>query len=211
LIEYITDGEVVLRILSNLADRRVVRARARFENPFKGDEEMLRRFISAYKLAASDPYRAATHNKGIMNGISAAVLATGNDTRGIEAGAHAYAAKSGKYTSLTHYELGPDNSIIGTIELPLAVGLVGGATKSHPVAQLGTKILDVKTAGELSGIIAALGLAENFASLRALASEGIQKGHMKLHTRNMATQAGARDDQIDKVVELAVKEGKYRF
>lgn len=211
LIEDLTGGEVVLRILSNLADRRIVRARAIFENPFDGNEEMLHRFIRAYELAVADPYRAATHNKGIMNGISAVVLATGNDTRAIEAGAHAYAARSGRYTSLTHYELGENNSVIGTIELPLAVGLVGGATKSHPVAQLGTKILGVKTADELSGIIAALGLAQNFAGLRALASEGIQRGHMKLHTRNMVTQAGARADEIDKVVELAVKEGKFRF
>ena len=211
LLEKITGGQVVLRILSNLADQRIVRARATFENPFDGDEEMLHRFISAYELAASDPYRAATHNKGIMNGISAIVLATGNDTRAIEAGAHAYAARSGRYTSLTHYELGENNSIIGTIELPLAVGLVGGATKSHPVAQVVTKILGVKTAGELSGIIASLGLAQNFAALRALASEGIQRGHMKLHTRNMAVQAGAKPDEIDQVVFLAVKEGKYRF
>src|SRR5699024_11054688 len=133
-IEKITGGEVVLRILSNLAERRVVRARAVFEDPFGGNEKLLERFISAYELAVADPYRAATHNKGIMNGISAAVLATGNDTRAIEAGAHAYAVKNGKYTSLTHYELGENNSIIGTIELPLAIGLVGGATKSHAVA-----------------------------------------------------------------------------
>lgn len=211
LLEDLTGGQVVLRILSNLADQRIVRARATFENPFDGDEDMLHRFMSAYELAASDPYRAATHNKGIMNGISAIVLATGNDTRAIEAGAHAYAAKSGKYTSLTRYELGENNTIIGTIEMPLAVGLVGGATKSHPVAQVVTKILGVKTAGELSGIIAALGLAQNFAGLRALASEGIQRGHMKLHTRNMAVQAGAKAEEVDQVVDLAVKEGKYRF
>lgn len=211
LLEDLTGGQVVLRILSNLADQRIVRARATFENPFDGDEDMLHRFMSAYELAASDPYRAATHNKGIMNGISAIVLATGNDTRAIEAGAHAYAAKSGKYTSLTRYELGENNTIIGTIEMPLAVGLVGGATKSHPVAQVVTKIFGVKTAGELSGIIAALGLAQNFAGLRALASEGIQRGHMKLHTRNMAVQAGAKAEEVDQVVDLAVKEGKYRF
>ncbi|ALC88982.1 3-hydroxy-3-methylglutaryl-CoA reductase [Bacillus sp. FJAT-18017] len=211
LIEELTGGVVVLRILSNLADRRIVRARAVFEDPFDGNQEMLNRFIKAYELAAADPYRAATHNKGIMNGISAAVLATGNDTRAIEAGAHAYAARNGKYTTLTHYELGENNTIVGTIELPLAVGLVGGATKSHPVAQVGTKILGVKTARELSGIIAALGLAQNFAGLRALASEGIQRGHMKLHTRNMAVQAGAQPEEVDAVVALAVKEGKYRF
>lgn len=210
-IEEITGGEVVLRILSNLAERRVVRARAVFEDPFDGNKKMLERFISAYELAVADPYRAATHNKGIMNGISAAVLATGNDTRAIEAGAHAYAVKNGKYTSLTHYELGENNSIIGTIELPLAVGLVGGATKSHAVATMGTKILKVESASELSGIIASLGLAQNFAGLRALASEGIQKGHMKLHIKNMAVQAGAKSDQVDEIVKLAINEGKYRF
>src|SRR5699024_6783992 len=141
----------------------------------------------------------------------AAVLATGNDTRAIEAGAHAYAVKNGKYTSLTHYELGENNSIIGTIELPLAIGLVGGATKSHAVARMGTKILKVESASELSGIIASLGLAQNFAGLRALASEGIQKGHMKLHIKNMAVQAGAESDQVDEIVKLAINEEKYRF
>lgn len=210
-IEEITGGEVVLRILSNLAEKRIVRARAVFEDPFDGNKKNLERFISAYELAASDPYRAATHNKGIMNGISAVVLATGNDTRAIEAGAHAYAVKNGKYTSLTHYELGENNSIIGTIELPLAVGLVGGATKSHSVARMGTKILEVESASELSGIVAALGLAQNFAGLRALASEGIQKGHMKLHIKNMAVQAGAQSEQVDEIVKLAIKEENYRF
>ena len=176
LIEKITGGKVVLRILSNLADKRIARARAVFESPFGNDKEMLHRFISAYELAAADPYRAATHNKGIMNGVSAVVLATGNDTRAVEAGAHAYAARFGRYTTLTHYELGENRTIIGTIELPLAVGLVGGATKSHPVARTAIKMLGVKTSRELAGIIAAVGLAQNFAALRALASEGIQKG-----------------------------------
>lgn len=211
IIEQITGGEVVLRILSNLADQRIVRARATFEDPFHGDMEAINKFMLAHQLADADPYRAATHNKGIMNGVSAVVLATGNDTRAIEAGAHAYASVSGRYRSLTQWELGEDNSIIGTIEIPLAVGLVGGATQSHPVAKLATKILQVTTAERLAGIIASTGLAQNFAAMKALAGDGIQKGHMKLHARNTASMAGARDDQIDEVVELATKQGSYRF
>src|SRR5690606_11801642 len=211
LIEKITGGKVVLRILSNLADKRIARARAVFESPFGNDKEMLHRFISAYELAAADPYRAATHNKGIMNGVSAVVLATGNDTRAVEAGAHAYAARFGRYTTLTHDELGENRTIIGTIELPLAVGLVGGAAKSHPVARTAIKMLGVKTSRERAGIIAAVGLAQNFAALRALASEGIQKGHMKLHAKNMAIQAGAKGHEIGRVVEWVVKEGRFRF
>lgn len=211
IIEKITEGKVVVRILSNLADQRIVRARAVFENPFQGDQDVLKKFVSAHQLANADPYRAATHNKGIMNGISAVVLATGNDTRAIEAGAHAYASISGQYRSLTQWELEGDQTIIGTIELPLAVGLIGGATTSHPVAKLATKMLQVKTAERLAGIIASVGLAQNFAAIKALASEGIQKGHMKLHARNMASMAGASDDQIDQVVKLAEKEQKFRF
>jgi len=211
IIEKITEGKVVVRILSNLADQRIVRARAVFENPFQGDQDVLQKFVSAHQLANADPYRAATHNKGIMNGVSAVVLATGNDTRAIEAGAHAYASISGRYRSLTQWELKGDQTIIGTIELPLAVGLIGGATTSHPVAKLATKMLQVKTAERLAGIIASVGLAQNFAAIKALASEGIQKGHMKLHARNMASMAGASDDQIDQVVKLAEKEQKFRF
>lgn len=211
LVERITEGKVVLRILSNLADQRIVRARAVFENPFQGDLDVMRKFMSAHELAIADPYRAATHNKGIMNGISAVVLATGNDTRAIEAGAHAYASISGRYRSLTQWELKGEQTIIGTIELPLAVGLIGGATTSHPIAKLATKIMQVKTAERLAGIIASVGLAQNFAAMKALASEGIQKGHMKLHARNMASMAGAHDDEIDQVVKLAVREQKFQF
>ncbi len=209
--EELTGGEVVLRILSNLADKRIVRASARFKNPFEGDEKALKRFKSAYDLATKDSYRAATHNKGIMNGITAVVLATGNDTRAIEAGAHAYAARKGHYQSLTTFELADNGDIFGTIELPLAVGLVGGATQSHPVAKAATKIMNVDTAEELSGIIASVGLAQNFAALRALATDGVQKGHMKLHARNLAAMAGAKDDQIEQVIEIATKEGKFTF
>ncbi|MBM7599339.1 hydroxymethylglutaryl-CoA reductase [Virgibacillus halotolerans] len=211
LIEEITEGKVVVRILSNLADQRIVRARATFEDPFQGNQTTMKKFMSANHLAVADPYRAATHNKGIMNGVSAVVLATGNDTRAVEAGAHAYASISGKYSSLTRWELKGENTLVGTIELPLAVGLVGGATQSHPVAKLATKILNVKTAQQLAGIIASTGLAQNFAAIKALAGEGIQKGHMKLHARNMASVAGAPDDQIDQVVEHAVKEQRFGF
>ncbi|GAA0590782.1 hydroxymethylglutaryl-CoA reductase, degradative [Virgibacillus siamensis] len=210
LVEKITGGEVVLRILSNLADKRIVRARATFQSPFDGDEAKMEKFLSAYQLAVADPYRAATHNKGIMNGISAVVLATGNDTRAIEAGAHAYAAASGNYQSLTHWERDGD-SITGMVEIPLAVGLVGGATQSHPVAKLAAKILQAKTAERMAGIMASVGLAQNFAALKALAGDGIQKGHMKLHARNMAMTAGADGSQLDEVVRIASEQGKFGF
>ena len=211
-IEEITDGCVVLRILSNLADQRIVRARAIFKDPsLQGNREGLKKFIDSYQLALFDPYRAATHNKGIMNGISAVVLATGNDTRAVEAGAHAYAAVSGRYRSLTHWELGENNELIGMIELPLAVGLIGGATQSHPVAKLVTKMLDVGSVEELAGIIAATGLAQNFAALKALAGDGIQKGHMKLHLKNIAVMAGAKSEQIDEVVTKAIQKETHRF
>src|SRR5690625_3200343 len=210
-IEKITGGNAVLRILSNLADQRIVRARGVFENPFLGDKDAEGKFIRAYELAEVDPYRAATHNKGIMNGITAVVLATGNDTRAVEAGAHAYAAITGRYRSLTHWEVGANDSIIGSIELPMPVGLVGGATTSHPVAKVAMKILGVETAEELAGIIASVGLAQNFAGLKALAGKGIQEGHMKLHARNIARMVGAKDDEIDKVVELASKQGKISY
>lgn len=210
LIEKITGGKVILRILSNLADHRIVRARAVFDKPFAQNKEALNNFIKAYKLAEFDPYRAATHNKGIMNGITAVVLATGNDTRAVEAGAHAYAAKSGGYRSLSKWEV-VDESLVGTIEIPMAVGLIGGATSSHPIAKLTMKILDVHSAEELAGVIASVGLAQNFAALYALSNEGIQKGHMKLHARNLAAMAGAKDEEIDEVVKLALKQGKTSY
>lgn len=212
LIEEITGGDVVLRILSNLADQRIVRARAVFEDSFADDEEAISKFMQAHELAVIDPYRATTHNKGIMNGISAVVLATGNDTRAVEAGAHAYASISGRYRSLTEWERGDNNTIIGTIELPMPVGIIGGATQAHPSARLAMKILQVDSANALAGVIAATGLAQNYAAIKALAGDGIQKGHMKLHARNMALTAGATSPmQIDKVVNLAVKEEKFRF
>ncbi len=206
-VERLTGGRVLLRILSNLADLRLVRARATFDAELLGGEEVVDGIIAAWAFAEADPYRCATHNKGIMNGIDAVVIATGNDFRAIEAGAHSYAAVGG-YSSLTKYEKAPDGNLVGSIEVPMAVGLVGGATKVHPVARACVKILGVKTAAELAHVIASVGLAQNLAALRALAAEGIQKGHMALHARNVAATAGARGDMIDRVAEILVREKK---
>lgn len=210
-IEKITGGKVYLRIISNLADRRIVRARATIAKEEIGGEEAVDAIIKAYAFAASDPYRAATHNKGIMNGIIAVALATCQDHRAIEAGAHAYAARSGRYLPLSHWEKDENGDLVGTLEMPMAVGLIGGATKVHPIAKIAVKILGVKTATELARVMVAVGLAQNFAALRALALEGIQKGHMHLHARNIAIQAGATGDLIDKVAEQMIKEKKIRF
>lgn len=207
-IEEITGGNVYLRILSNLATERLVRARVKINKEDLGGEEVVDKIIVAYQFAVADPYRAATHNKGIMNGISAVVLATGNDTRAIESGAGAYASRSGQYSPLTTWEKDKDGNLVGTIEMPMAVGLVGGATKSHPTAQAAVKILGVKTADELGEVIAALGLGQNLAALRALATEGIQKGHMSLHARNVAIQAGANKDQVDSIAKQMIKDKK---
>ena len=196
-IEQITGGRVYLRIISNLADLRLARAKAVFKAEEIGGAEVVDGIIQAAALAEVDPYRAATHNKGIMNGATAVVMATGNDTRAVEAGAHSFASKSGMYRSLTRYEKNKDGDLVGTIEMPVAVGLVGGATRVHPVAKTVVKILGVKSADELSRIIASVGLAQNFAALRALASEGIQRGHMTLHAKNVAVQAGARCDLVE--------------
>jgi len=196
-IEELSNGKVYLRIISNLADKRLARAKAIFKANDIGGADVVNGILQAAALAEVDPYRAATHNKGIMNGATAVVLATGNDTRAVEAGAHAYAAVGGKYRSLTRYEKNGNGNIVGTIEMPVAVGLVGGATRVHPVAKANVKILGVKSADELSRIIAAVGLAQNFAALRALVSEGIQKGHMSLHAKNIAVQAGASCDLVD--------------
>ncbi len=209
-IEKLTGGVVRLRILSNLADRRVIRARAVFDAEMLGGEEVVEGIIDAWAFADADPYRAATHNKGIMNAISAIALATANDWRAIEAGAHSYAARNGFYTSLTTYEINEDGNLVGTIEIPLALGTIGGASRIHPTAQINLKIMGVKGAQELASIVASVGLAQNLAALRALATEGIQKGHMKLHARNMATQVGAVGEEIDKVAAKMIKLGKVR-
>jgi len=210
ILEEITGGKAILRIISNLADRRVAMAGAIFPKDVIGGEGVVDRIIDAYRLAKLDPYRTATHNKGIMNGVSAVVLATGNDTRAIEAGAHAYAARNGNYLPLTTWEKTENGDLAGTIEMPVAVGLVGGATRTHPVARASIRVLGVKTASELSEVIAAVGLAQNFAALRALATEGIQRGHMKLHAKNIAITAGATGDRVDRVAEIMVKEGAIR-
>jgi len=176
-----------------------------------GGEAVRDGMISAYHFADADPYRAATHNKGIMNGISAVVLATGNDTRAVEAGAHAYAARRGHYGSLTRWEITTEGDLAGSIEVPMAVGLVGGATKLHPTAKLALKILGVTSAEELARIIAAVGLAQNFSALKALATTGIQKGHMALHSQNIAMMAGAVGDEIDRVARVLVEKGTVRL
>jgi hydroxymethylglutaryl-CoA reductase len=212
LIEELTGGHVFLRILSNLAVYRLARAEAIFPKEELGGPEAVESILKAYAFAQADPFRCATHNKGIMNGIDAVLIATGQDFRAVEAGAHTYAAtREGGYQSLTHYEKTPDGDIEGTIELPLAVGLVGGATKTHPVARLCVKILGVKTSQALAEIIASVGLAQNLAALRALSQEGIQKGHMKLHSRNVAIAAGAKDKEIEIVAQKMISEKRVRF
>ena len=217
-IEEITGGKVHLKILSNLADRRIARVRCTvpvseltmgFES-FKG-ETVRDGIIAAYAFAAADPYRAATHNKGIMNGVDSVVIATGNDWRAIEAGAHAYAARSGKYTSLSTWGKDKDGNLVGTLEMPMAVGIVGGATKVHPAAQATVKLMGVKTASELAEIIVSVGLAQNMAALRALATEGIQRGHMSLHARQVAIAAGASGELIEKVAAQMVAEKVVRI
>jgi hydroxymethylglutaryl-CoA reductase len=201
---------VLLRILSNLADRRLARARAVWTLDAIGGEAVRDGMLAAYHLAEADPYRAATHNKGIMNGVSAAVLATGNDTRAVEAGAHAYAARGGRYSSLTTWEVTADGALAGTLEMPLAVGLVGGATKVHPTAQACLKVLGVSTAAELARIIAAVGLAQNFGAMKALATVGIQKGHMALHAHNVAIVVGAVGDEVERLAKILVEKRQVR-
>ena len=205
-----TGGRTGLRILSNLADRRISRARAAWRPEDIGGESVRDAILQAYYFAQADPYRAATHNKGIMNGVSSVVLATGNDTRAVEAAAHAYAAKSGQYTSLSKWERDREGRLVGVLEMPMAVGLVGGATKIHPVAQANLKILGVEKAGDLARTIVAVGLLQNFAALRALSTEGIQKGHMGLHAKNIAAMAGAEGDEIDEVAKALIAAGTVR-
>ncbi|MQM39814.1 3-hydroxy-3-methylglutaryl-coenzyme A reductase [wastewater metagenome] len=205
-----TGGRTYLRILSNLADRRLARARATWTPEAIGGASVRDGMIAAYDFAEVDPYRAATHNKGIMNGVSAVVLATGNDTRAVEAGAHAYAAQTGSYRSLTRWEVDADGNLTGTLEMPLAVGLIGGATRSHPTARICLDIMGVTTAERLARNIAAVGLAQNFAALKALATTGIQKGHMALHAKNIAVMAGATGDEVDAVAQELVTGGTVR-
>jgi hydroxymethylglutaryl-CoA reductase len=211
MIERLTGGRVYLRIISNLAVKRLARAWAVIAKEELGGEDVVDGIVKAYNFAAADPYRAATHNKGIMNGIIGVVMATGNDHRAIEAGAHAYAVKNGKYGTISYWEKNSEGDLVGSIELPMAVGLIGGATKVHPTAKVAIKILGVKTANELGEVMAAVGLAQNLGALRALAHEGIQRGHMSLHARNVAITAGASGPLIDMIVERMVSERKVRM
>jgi len=216
MIEQVTGGRVHLRILSNLADRRLARASCKIPvkelafGEFSG-ERVRDGIIEAWAFAAVDPYRATTHNKGIMNGVDPVVIVTGNDWRAIEAGAHAYAARTGRYTSLSTWAKDADGNLVGTIELPLAVGIVGGATKVHPTAQAALKLMGVTHAHELAEIIASVGLAQNVAALRALSTEGIQRGHMSLHARQVAVAAGAQGDAVEIVAFRMVSEKKVRI
>ncbi len=199
-LEELTGGKVRLRIITNLADRRLARVQAVWDKDVIG-EDTVEKILDAYELAANDQYRCTTHNKGIMNGIDAVVIATANDFRAIEAGAHSYAARNGKYEPLTRYAKDSEGNLVGTIELPLALGLVGGATRTHPIAKIAVKIIGAKSTKELAEVVASVGLAQNFAALRALATEGIQTGHMRLHSRNIAVLAGATGDLIDEVAK----------
>ena len=211
LLEQLSQGRVNLRIISNLADKRLARATTQISKEALGGEEVADGIVDAYAFAAADPYRCATHNKGVMNGIAAVCLATGNDTRAIEAGAHAYAARTGHYSPLTVWAKDDKGGLRGSIEYPAALGTIGGITAVHPIAKICLKILGVKTARELGEVMAAVGLAQNLAALRALAAEGIQRGHMSLHARNIAVMAGAQGDMVDKVAGVMVKERKVRL
>jgi hydroxymethylglutaryl-CoA reductase len=216
----LSGGRWNLRIISNLAVHRLARAWAVFprrslEADGRSGSEVVEGILDAWDFAASDPFRCATHNKGIMNGVSAVTIATGNDFRAIESGAHSYAAwkagREGVIAPLTSYEKTPEGDLVGTIELPVAVGLIGGATAVHPTARLNVRVLGVRSASELAGLLASVGLAQNFAALRALADEGIQRGHMTLHARNFATMAGARAEEVDRVVQRMVEEHTIRL
>jgi len=206
LIEKLTRGKVILRILSNYSTRRMVTASAIFNKEEIGGEKIVDNIILAYQFAANDEYRAVTHNKGVMNGTIAVANATGQDSRAIEASANAYASKDGRYVSLTKWSKDENGNLIGKIELPLSVGIVGGIINVHPLAKLSIKILGVKSSNELACVMAAVGLAQNLSALRALVTEGIQKGHMKLHARNIAAAAGATNEQVDKIVQKMVQE-----
>ncbi len=210
LLEDAGGGRALLRIVSNLATERLARAEVKVLKEVLGGEEVVERILDAHAFAVADPYRAVTHNKGIMNGIVAVLLATGNDTRAVEAASHAYAARSGSYSPLTTWGKDQDGNLIGRIELPLAVGIVGGAT-GNPVARVALKILGVKSSQEFAEVLAAVGLAQNLAALRALVTEGITRGHMRLHAKNLAMMVGARGDLIDKIAEIMIEEDNVSY
>ncbi len=204
-------GRSLLRILSNKADQRLTRARAVFDRELLGGQQVVDDIVLASAFAEADPYRAATHNKGIMNGITAVVLATGNDSRAVEAGCHSHAARDGSYTALSRFERAADGNLVGTLEVPLAVGLVGGATRAHPAAQAAVALLGVQSATELAAVVASIGLAQNLAACRALAAEGIQRGHLTLHARTIAASAGATTDEIGRVAQRIVDDRRIRL
>ncbi|KXB08995.1 3-hydroxy-3-methylglutaryl-CoA reductase [candidate division MSBL1 archaeon SCGC-AAA382M17] len=206
LIEEATNGRVFLRIISNLADKRIARAKAVFDKDKLGGEKAVEGILKAYHFAAADPYRGATHNKGIMNGIDAVALATGNDTRALEAGAHSYAALGGEYKPLTTWKKDEGGNLVGEIEIPISAGIIGGSTQINPIAKTCLKILSVDSSQELAEVMAAVGLAQNLAALRALSAEGIQKGHMRLHARNIASLVGAEDEILEEIAEQMVSE-----
>ena len=210
-MEKITGGKVLLRILSNLADRRLVRAQALVLKEDLEGEEVVDGIVAASAFAEADPYRAATHNKGIMNGVVAIALATAQDHRAIEAGAHSYAARSGHYTALTKWEKTPDGNLRGRLEMPMPVGTVGGSTRIHPVSKVALRVMGIQSARELAEVMGAVGLAQNLGALKALATEGIQRGHMKLHARNLVVMAGAEGGLADKAVEELIASGDIRF
>ena len=211
VLEKLSEGRANLRIISNLADRRVARASVRISKEALGGEAVVDGIVDAYAFAAADPYRCATHNKGVMNGVTAVCLATGNDTRAIEAGAHAYASRTGHYSPLTRWNKNDNGDLEGFIEIPAAVGIIGGITAVHPTAKICLKILGVKSAKELGEVLASVVLAQNLAALRALVAEGIQRGHMSLHARNIAAMAGAEGDLVDLVAAAMVSEKKVRL
>ncbi len=211
MLERITGGRAYLRILSNLTDRRLAKATAvitpsSLARPDMSGEEVIEGMLHAYAFAAVDPYRATTHNKGILNGIDPVLIATGQDWRAVEAGAHAYAARNGRYTSLSTWSRDERGNLVGELEMPLAVGIVGGATKVHPAAQAALKLLNVQSARELAEICVCVGLASNIAAMRALATEGIQQGHMALHARQIAMSVGATGGLVDLIAEHMVRE-----
>lgn len=208
LIEKLSGGRTLLRILSNYSTRRIAKATAVFEKEAVGGAEVVDNIILAFEFADNDVYRAVTHNKGIMNGTIAVANAVGQDSRAIEAAANAYAAESGKYRSLSKWSKDTEGNLVGTLEIPLSVGIVGGIANVHPMAKVCTKILGVSSAQELACIMTATGLAQNYSAIRALATEGIQKGHMRLHARNLAAAAGATTEQIDDIVQKMIEEKK---
>ena len=210
-IAELTGGRTLLRIISNLADRRLVTVKGKVRKEDIGGKKAVNNIISAWAFADADPYRAATHNKGIMNGVAAVALAFAQDHRALEAGAHAYAARDGQYRSMSRWSMDGNGDLVGEMTLPMAVGLVGGATRSHPMAQVARRILGVEKAVDLAKVMCAVGLAQNLGALRALTQEGIQQGHMRLHARNLVVMAGAQGAMIEKAVKLLVDSGEIRF